>query len=291
VGAVSARRLILVAVAVAAVAAPLAVASARSAPGDAVSTAKALRKAKWGSNVTVSFGSGQIRYRSNGIPNAGLLSEYAVPNPGVGTGIPNASNSRAAPSSQVVGAQNYDLAISTKPRYLKKTTTAPLGAIGVTISGAVFFNPYEADNTTVALASNFTVKDQAGNDVPFIDPCNGHPNPQRQYHYHGLPACVTAQVDKPKGPSHIIGIAFDGFPIYGDHDVNGRKVKVKHLDRCNGIDSPTPEFPKGIYHYVLLNQPTSRSSLNCFHGKVGTGLTRAVHRQVSYCPILRRARK
>jgi hypothetical protein len=69
-----------------------------------------------------------------------------------------------------------------------------------------------------------------------------------------------------KGPSHLLGIAFDGFPIYGDHDVKGKVITSKQLDLCNGITSATPEFPKGIYHYVLLNVADSRSSINCFSG-------------------------
>jgi hypothetical protein len=36
---------------------------------------------------------------------------------------------------------------------------------------------------------------------------------------------------------------------------------------CNGITSATPEFPKGIYHYVLFNTKDSTSSIRCFSGK------------------------
>jgi hypothetical protein len=276
-------RLALVAVALLAVAAPLGLASAKSS-AKATSTAEALRKAKWASNVSVSVGGGKMTWRSNGIPNAGVLGEYAVPSGGA-MGNPSPSNSHAAPSSQAVKSQNYNFSITTSPRKLKKTTAAPLGAIGVMISGAVLFNPYEADNTTAALAANFTVKDSSGNDVPFIDPCNGHPNPTGQYHYHGLPPCVTAQVDKANGPSHIIGVAFDGFPIYGDRNIKGKQVTASQLDACNGITSKTPEFPKGIYHYVLLNVASPRSSLNCLHGSFTRAAASAVRRQVLYCAL------
>ena len=27
-------------------------------------------------------------------------------------------------------------------------------------------------------------------------------------------------------------------------------ITASQLDACNGITSPTPEFPDGIYHYV-----------------------------------------
>jgi hypothetical protein len=141
------------------------------------------------------------------------------------------------------------------------------------ISGAALFNPYEGDAATVALASNFTVKDSAGKDVAFLDSCNGHPTPMGQYHYHGLPSCVTAQVDTATGPSHIIGVAFDGFPIYGDRDINGTQITAAQLDTCNGITSATPEFPNGVYHYVLLPAADSTSSIKCFSGTVDSSLT------------------
>src|SRR5262249_13678531 len=128
------------------------------------------------------------------------------------------------------------------------------------------------DGTSVAMSATFTITDSSGKQVPVLDSCNAHPapHPLGQYHYHGLPSCVTAEVDKKKGPSHIIGLALDVFPIYGDRDINGKKVKPKKLDACNGITSKTPEFPhgKGIYHYVLEDVPTVQSTIRCWHGVV-----------------------
>jgi hypothetical protein len=243
--------------------------SKRKGPPD---TTKALRHARWGDNVTVTFPNGQFRYRSNGIPNAGLLSEYSVPNSGVL--VPNATNSHVASSATSVKPQNYDFTFTASPRKAASPTKVFAGPVGVMISGALLFNPYEGDGKTVAVASNFTLKDSSGADVPFLDPCDGHPSPEpaNAYHYHGLPRCVTSQVDKKKGPSHIIGVAFDGFPIYGDRDIDGKKVKIKKLDRCNGITSRTPEFPKGrgIYHYVLPDVTTAQSTMSCFTGTPAT---------------------
>ena len=93
-----------------------------------------------------------------------------------------------------------------------------------------------------------------------------------QYHYHALPKCVTATVDKTDGPSHIIGIAFDGYPIYGDRDIDGKQITAADLDECNGITSATPEFPDGAYHYVLLDVADSTSSIRCFTSVVSDSL-------------------
>ena len=83
-----------------------------------------------------------------------------------------------------------------------------------------------------------------------------------------------------EGHSKILGYAFDGYPIYGPIgfvdkmsdtiiDIYNRNVKIMKssfildnneykfieglgdLDKCNGIFSPTPEYPEGIYHYHM----------------------------------------
>ncbi len=250
----------------------LATGCSSSADGETVpSTSTAddgYRQAKWASNVTVTYGDCTLRYKSSGVPNHARNAEYAVPNAGVR--VPTAETAHAV--TDPTKAQNYDFTISTCPKRAAKPTTASLGTIGVMISGAALFNPYEGDGTTVALASNFSVKNASGKDVAFLDACNGHPTPVGAYHYHGLPSCVTKQVDLADGASHMIGIAYDGYPIYGDRDINGKQVTASQLDACNGITSPTPEFPKGTYHYVLLDKPDSTSSIKCFTGEVDPAL-------------------
>ena len=185
--------------------------------------------------------------------------------------IPTAATATAG--KDPTKAQSYDYKIPSTPKKASATTPASLGVIGVMISGAALFNPYEGDGTTVATQSNFSVKNSQGQDVWFLDHCNGHPNPMGSYHYHALPPCVTASVDSPDGPSHIIGIAFDGYPIYGDRELSGKKLKESDLDACNGITSATPEFPNGVYHYVLLDIAGPASSIRCFSGTVDSSRT------------------
>jgi hypothetical protein len=233
------------------------------------STQPGLTTARWGANVTVSFGSTTMRYRSNGIPNHARQAQYALPNPGVR--IPTATTAYAG--TDPTAAQSYDFQIPLVPRKAASPTSTSLGTIGVMISGAALYNPYEADNSTVAMASNFTVKNATGANIAFLDVCNGHPTPMGAYHYHALPPCVTAMVDTAGGPSHIIGVAFDGYLIYGDRDISGRQLAASQLDQCSGITSPTPEFPQGIYHYVLLNTSSAASSIRCFTGTLTASAT------------------
>jgi hypothetical protein len=259
----------IVAAALAITLVPIALASAQgSSKHKTVDTKRALKKTGWSSNVDVSVADGKIDYRSDGVPQKGVASYYAVPNPGVV--VPNPSNSHVSPSSKVVKRQAYDFKITTKPKKAKKRTSIFTGPVGVMINGGLIFNPYEGDGKTVAMASNFTLTDRQGHTAAFLDKCNGHPSPGPvyAYHYHGLPKCVTKTVDRKKGPSHIIGVAWDGFPIYGDRNYQGKKIKARKLDKCNGIKSRTPEFPHGIYHYVLLNVPNEHSSIACLKGQV-----------------------
>ncbi len=228
-----------------------------------------LEGAKWAGNAKVTIADGTFRFVSDGLPNHERQAEYALPNAGVR--VPDASTATAG--ADPTTAQSYDYSIPTVPTKAESPTDASLGTIGVMISGAALFNPYEGDGSTVAMASNFTVKNAKGEEVAFLDSCNGHPTPMGQYHYHALPKCVTSQVDTVGGPSHIIGVAFDGYLIYGDRDANGAVVTKDQLDACNGITSPTPEFPDGVYHYVLLDTADSTSSIRCFTGTVDASLT------------------
>ena len=229
------------------------------------STRAALKAAKWASVVKASYGSTSVKLSTNDIPNHKRDAYYAVPNAQVA--VPSASTAHIV--KDPTKAQSLSYTIPTKPEYSSTITDSPLGSIGLMISGAVLYNPYEGDGTTVAMSSNFSLTQSDGTKVWFVDQCSGHPTPDvGQYHYHAGSTCITSKVDTASGPSHLIGVALDGFPIYGPRDINGKTVPVKSLDRCNGIKSATPEFPKGIYHYVLPNTTDATSSIRCFHGVV-----------------------
>jgi hypothetical protein len=165
-------------------------------------------------------------------------------------------------------------------------TSANMGVIGYMLSGEAIYNPYEGNGaSTPAMSDNvsytFTTSAGVSETASFIDTCNSHPTPISggyTWHHHGIPTCLVSQVDGTSGPSHIIGFALDGFPIYGGRDINGNTISVSQLDSCNGITSATPEFPNGAYHYVLpIGVTGSQSSLNCYAGTVSqTEVAKAV---------------
>lgn len=241
--------------------------STTSDSGTSIDTTKAIKAGAWNPTIKIAYSDGSINFQPDGIPNHERDEYYAVPDDGVVVPDANSAHVMKDPTK----AQSYSFDIPSIPEYSSTVTKANLGSIGVMISGAVLYNPYEGDGSTVAMASNFTITDSNGITASFVDKCAGHPTPDMgAYHYHGLPNCVTKKVDKEEGASHIIGVALDGFPIYGANDINGKPVDVKKLDECNGISSPTPEFPSGIYHYVLPGTNDATSSIRCFHGKVDT---------------------
>lgn len=247
-------------------------ASAANTP-KSIATYNAVKTAKWNPTVKLTYSKNTVLMQPTGIPNHAREAYYAVPKAGVVVPDATTANIIADPTK----AQTYKFTIPTTPKYSSKVTSTSLGSIGVMISGAVLYNPFEGDGKTVAMAKNFTITNSAGITASFIDKCAGHPTPDiGAYHYHGLPNCVTAKVDKVSKPSHIIGFALDGFPIYGDRDIKGKQVTAKNLDQCNGVISATPEFPKGIYHYVLLGTADARSSIACFHGKVDASQIQAM---------------
>jgi len=99
--------------------------------------------------------------------------------------------------------------------------------------------------------------------------------------------------------SQVLGVAMDGYPIYGfwgyDDDMNivertsSYRLKpgetgyngiddyeyvqgLGHLDVCNGHFGPTPDFPEGIYHYhpTIVNGEGEMGFpyfLICYHGE------------------------
>lgn len=79
----------------------------------------------------------------------------------------------------------------------------------------------------------------------------------------------------------VLGFAFDGYGIYDNVAMNGSTIPVSALDAGNGIFSPVPGYPRGVYHYVLENVKGARSSIGCYHGVVSSAYTRALEDDLS----------
>ncbi|MGA1980959.1 MAG: YHYH protein [Acidobacteriaceae bacterium] len=243
----------------------------------------------FGSTVTVSYPSTcEMALKTSGKPDYTPNPYYLAP-----AGMGQTAVAYTAVTKTALAVISYTTVIAPSlegssatinicPTQASTTTATSLGAIGYLISGTAMFNPYEMNASTPAVADNasYTFTDGSGNQQTayFLDQCNSHSN-GNTWHAHGNPSCVTSQVDTSTGPSHIIGIALDGFPIYGGRDINGNIVNVSQLDACNGITSATPEFPSGAYHYVLpIGVTTQYASINCYRGTVSAGTMAAARK-------------
>jgi hypothetical protein len=259
-------------------AAPTTAPTAAPSSGSA-SYAAAYKAAKWSAAVTVGFpGSCTMTLTTTGVPPYHADYYLGPVGPGATTSVAVTPVTHMELAVYAYNASNIaggSATFNVCPGKASSTTATGLGPIGYTIAGEALFNPYEANGNTPALTDNvsYTFTDASGKvqTASFIDTCNSHAagGPGgATWHYHAVPACVTAQLDG-NGPSHLLGIALDGFPIYGGRDANGNVVQTSQLDACNGITSPTPEFPNGVYHYVLpIGVTGKQSSINCYAGTV-----------------------
>lgn len=273
---------------------------ATTSPSTSTATGASLlagyQQARWQPGVTVSFPDNcTMRYSSTGAPSHGQEAYYLVPNP-------------AAPTVAVTPTGRLALSVSTVPTSTRvtsytinicsavtsTTTSTRGGSTGWMISGSAMFNAYEGDMVTIANADNvtyaFTDANGRAQTAAFLDACSGHQTPANAgntYHYHGYSSCLaSAAGDGTSGPSHIVGVALDGFAIYGDRDLTGALVPVSSLDQCNGITSPTPEFPAGVYHYVLpsgAERNTARAAPPCYRGSVSASLQLAIAASGMWC--------
>ncbi|HDZ75309.1 MAG TPA: YHYH protein [Aurantimonas coralicida] len=235
-----------------------------------VDTGSAVAAANWSNDVTITVDevAKTFRFQSNGIPSHGFAEKYLIPN------NPNDQPFADKPASAftVVNSAEYfkqtevDTTITTRPTYVEDVTDTSLGRIGVALSGAQIFNDYENRERSVVAQDDQVIHDH----VPFLDQCNGHTLANgTDYHYHGVPVCITEGLDSEDAHSVMIGILEDGFPVYGNHGQAGAIVTNADLDACSGHVDATPEFLGGIYHYHLTADEAPYM-IDCYHGEIET---------------------
>ncbi|MFN7625190.1 MAG: YHYH protein [Pirellula sp.] len=173
--------------------------------------------------------------------------------------FPNSDN----PNS--IRVQDFTFRLPLEPKLAGKITRVPMGPIGMALNGVVFFNPFEMGGMNAV----------EGSSEVWLDACCGHPQQTGVYHYHKYPACVKSPFsDNGKGHSPIIGFAFDGFPLYGPYESEGRMAleltSGNALDACNGHSDPqrgyhyhvTPgRFPYILGGYAGVVEPSNNRGL------------------------------
>ncbi|MFT5194127.1 MAG: hypothetical protein ACI9EW_000005 [Cellvibrionaceae bacterium] len=227
---------------------PLILASGCRSSNRIVNTGDVVENMSWADHVGLIVGTDQFAISTNGLPDHEYLDQY------IGLDLDGVST-----FFTYVVESPLDIEITLNPELADQPTYTGLNEVGLMLSGAPLYNPYEGDQVSVAQDDAFEV-----DGISFFDSCWGHPSPPGSYHYHGRPVCITDIVDRPGQHSHVIGIALDGFPIYGAQGKNGKTPT--DLNQCRGHIGPTPEFPGGIFHYHLIDE--APYSLICFSGEI-----------------------
>lgn len=158
-------------------------------------------------------------------------------------GMPDHAPDALTPNTII--PRNHLFSVPKNPTVAEEPGCLPMGPIGISRTGVVIFNPLNKEGQNAV----------EGDTSEQLDHCNGHPDPLGTYHYHALPkGCVYAG-----STDELIGVARDGFPIYGPMASDlGREVVNADLDKCHG------RFVNGQYRYYATNE--FPYILGCFRG-------------------------
>ena len=146
-------------------------------------------------------------------------------------------------------AQDVALTLPPNPQLAAEPSCVPMGMIGIALNGVAIYN-----------ALDDAGRDAVAHEVQ--DLCNGHPQVQGQYHYHGPSPCLPNETAK----ETLVGYAIDGFGIYSMYDAQGHELSDTDLDECHGRTSPVTwdGSQVNMYHYVLTREYPY--TVGCFRG-------------------------
>ena len=134
-----------------------------------------------------------------------------------------------------ISAQTLQSDLPANPTIADEPSCLSLGAIGVMLTGSVFFNGLDARG-----------RDAVAYEIQ--DTCAGHPEMRGAYHYHSLTPCID---DESEGHSSLVGYAMDGFGVYGPRGEDGKTLTNAFLDECHGHSHEIEWHGQTVemYHY------------------------------------------
>ncbi len=266
--------------------------------------------------VSITLNETHVIITTNGIPNHDFESMNACTQGNDCTAEQNYVWSIPRnPTNDTTGGHNSDSCPEADGKY---ECAADRGAIAVAINGVPIYGPEDGPGgDAVAAEHGAFEEDRQPIDLGI---CHGHNAMGGTYHYHADSNCMhwhadegedikndydmsTPQAVAPNtydgNHSKVIGVAYDGYPIYGfwgyDADMNIVEMKSSYelkdgetgyngiddykyteglgdLDVCNGHYGPTPDFSQDIYHYHSTMQNGAGDMgfpyfLICYHGE------------------------
>ncbi len=189
------------------------------------------------------LGEGRVvrRIAGNGLPVKTPTGRFPV--------SPGDPAYRIDPNPNRVAQHNVALTLPADPQRAREPSCVPMGMIGVALNGVAIFN-----------ALDDAGRDAVAHEVQ--DLCDGHPQMQGEYHYHGPSRCLPNETAN----ETLIGYAIDGFGIYSMYDAHGRELTDADLDACHGRTSSVLWNGRrvAIYHYVLTREYPY--TVGCFRG-------------------------
>lgn len=179
-----------------------------------------------GFEITINQDTGTVTYEHHGLPAHASDKGWVNPNDAVKV------------------YHSYDLPLEATVAE-EPGCAGGLGLIGLAISGAAFFNPY----------TDFGWNAVEGECSEDLDSCWGHPTPDGTYHYHSIPECLYTGDLRDK----LLGVALDGYPIYGPMDNTTKIWTSADLDQCHGHDYNGRYIYRATFDFPYI--------ISCFHGK------------------------
>ncbi|XP_064636960.1 uncharacterized protein LOC135493512 [Lineus longissimus] len=150
-----------------------------------------------------------------------------------------------------ISAQSYTYMIPNNPSFASTPTCLPEGPIGFTLNGVAFYSAMTGFGTNAGHCEVF-------------DECDAHASPDGAYHYHRTMSCQS----NTSISNQFLGVAMDGYALYGPRLSNGTMITNAELDDCHGTTID------GSYRYYLTE--TYPYMLGCFKGSlIDSTLTQA----------------
>ena len=184
---------------------------------------------------------GNYCFKSKNLPNNGSM--YYPAGAALNAAVPGGKTK----NPNDIATQTISLTIPASPMPNTGTLTSTQGgqaSIGITVNGLAIFNNAAAPGDTLA------------NEVTSFDGFDGHPENTGTYHHH------AAVPKASNNDANLIGIALDGYAVYGLQCDNGTAATgddftPSDLDSLHGHTTVKNDFSTATYHYHFANDATA----------------------------------
>jgi len=168
-------------------------------------------------SLTKDADAGTIRVVANGIPDHPICNSSISPG----------ETCYNDPLTSWLEEQEHDQLIPLNPEVTGTKMGLPAGEVGYAINGVSILSPYA-----------LTCEDAVASEAIGFDDCDGHPQEQGDYHYHAAPICLPGYMEAETSQTQfLVGVAWDGFPIYNKFDADGAEIDNSMLDECHGYNT------------------------------------------------------